>query len=232
MIKIRFLYEVKDRMRFLSNLEMRDMFERAMRRANVPLKYSQGYNPHPSISICAPLKVGVSSFYELVDVELTEKFNADQLLKTQREILPQGINLIDFKFLEKTKSLMALVKASTYVAKIPMSGVSYDTMDKKLEKFMLQDKITYEKMSKKKNIRVIDIKPMIRELKFIEMQEDGALFRMTLSIGSSGNLNVSTLFDQFKNFTSLEFDVEDIKVQRLKLYGEKNDQLIELFNYN
>jgi len=68
--KLLIKYTKEDRLKFISHLELIRVIERALRRGNIPLKFSEGFNPHPKISFAAPLSVGVSSQGEYMTVEV------------------------------------------------------------------------------------------------------------------------------------------------------------------
>ncbi len=79
------------------------VMERTFRRLELPLKFTQGFNPHPKISYAAPLSVGVSSDSEYVDVELVEKVNIDQVIADSAKELPNGLKFLDGKYVETKK---------------------------------------------------------------------------------------------------------------------------------
>ena len=72
MLRVRLLFEKTGPARYISHLDLTRTFQRAFRRADLPLSYSEGFNPHPYLSVARPLPVGVSSFCELLDFGLED----------------------------------------------------------------------------------------------------------------------------------------------------------------
>lgn len=93
MQRLRLRFSRGEEVKFLSHLDLMRLWERAFRRAGVPLAYSQGFTPHPRISVAAPLPVGVTSEAELMDVELVKWLPPNSFSVGVRRQLPQGISL-------------------------------------------------------------------------------------------------------------------------------------------
>ncbi|UCG84296.1 MAG: DUF2344 domain-containing protein, partial [Dehalococcoidia bacterium] len=70
MQRLRVTFSRSDSLKFISHLDMMRLWQRALRRADIPLAYSQGFSPHPRLSLAAPLAIGVTSSAELMDVFL------------------------------------------------------------------------------------------------------------------------------------------------------------------
>ncbi|MCM8791773.1 MAG: TIGR03936 family radical SAM-associated protein [Candidatus Omnitrophica bacterium] len=89
--KINFTFAKKEQMRFISHLDLMRLFIRAMRRADFPLKYTQGFHPHPKFKIKRALKLGIESENEEAEVILTEFLKPEIFKKKLQEQLPEGI---------------------------------------------------------------------------------------------------------------------------------------------
>jgi radical SAM-linked protein len=92
--RIRVKYSKAGAMIFLSHLELLTLFTRAVKRASIPVKYSQGFHPHPKFSFATALSVGVESFSEYLDIEVAPEFAADSLREALNMSLPEGIAVI------------------------------------------------------------------------------------------------------------------------------------------
>ena len=77
---------------FISGKNLQKIFERTLRRADAPLKYTEGFSPHPKISYGHPLPVGVSGESECFDVYLTGKPDIPGFIDKSREFLPEGVS--------------------------------------------------------------------------------------------------------------------------------------------
>jgi len=127
--RIRVNYSKTGAMIFLSHLEMLTLFTRAVKRADIPVKYSQGFHPHPKFSFATALSVGVQSFAEYLDVEVSSGFDADMLKESLNRSLPEGVAVINaWTVPAKSPSLSTIMDRVRYRVTLP------DTLAKDLEK--------------------------------------------------------------------------------------------------
>ena len=82
-------------MKFISHLDLMRLFTRALRRADFPLKYTQGFSPHPKFSIKRALKLGLESDNEEAAVVLTEQIGTEEFKEKLQQQLPEGIRIKD-----------------------------------------------------------------------------------------------------------------------------------------
>lgn len=95
MYKITFIFSKKGYMRYISHLDLMRLFMRALRRADLPLKMSEGFNPHPKLSIKRALKLGLESDNEEATVLLKELVEPDAFRERLQRELPEGIEIRD-----------------------------------------------------------------------------------------------------------------------------------------
>jgi len=93
MQRLRLRFGRGEELKFLSHLDLMRLWERALRRAGLPLAYSEGFTPHPRIALAAPLSVGVTSEAELMDVFLSRWIAPDSFVAQAKKQLPQGLDL-------------------------------------------------------------------------------------------------------------------------------------------
>jgi radical SAM family uncharacterized protein/radical SAM-linked protein len=93
--RVRIKYTKTGAMIFLSHLELLTLFTRAVKRAEIPVKYSQGFHPHPKFSFATALSVGVESFAEYLDIEVSPEFDPNQLKESLNRSLPDGISVVN-----------------------------------------------------------------------------------------------------------------------------------------
>lgn len=93
MYKVRFIFSKKGILKYISHLDLMRLFMRAMRRADLPLKITEGFNPHPKFSIKRALKLGLESDNEEATVVLKELINAQDFKERLQEQLPEGISI-------------------------------------------------------------------------------------------------------------------------------------------
>ncbi|WP_129124967.1 TIGR03960 family B12-binding radical SAM protein [Geomonas oryzae] len=93
--RIRIRFEKVGRMRFLSHLEMLTLFTRAVGRSGIPIRYSQGFHPHPKFSFATALSVGIESYAEYMDFEVNAGYTADELKEALNATLPEGVRVLE-----------------------------------------------------------------------------------------------------------------------------------------
>ena len=93
--RIRIRFEKVGRMRFLSHLEMLTLFTRAVGRSDIPIRYSQGFHPHPKFSFATALSVGIESYAEYMDFEVDAGYTAAQLEQALNGSLPEGVRVLE-----------------------------------------------------------------------------------------------------------------------------------------
>jgi len=95
MNKLRILFSKEGKAIYISHLDLMHTMQRAISRAGFSLRYSEGYNPHPQISIALPLSVGMSSICEIMDLKLNEEVAAVCFMEKLNSVLPEGIKVRD-----------------------------------------------------------------------------------------------------------------------------------------
>lgn len=220
---LRIQYRKNGMMKFLSHLDMVRLVERSLRRAEMPLKFSQGFNPHPKIAFAAPLSVGVTSDYELVDIELTEAVDLDWFKETFKTVFPGGIQLVRCQYLESSKSLMSMVSDCAYAVKVMGDHETLVKFAKLSEMLMDQDELIVVKKSKEKRKadKEVNIRPLIKEFALLDQNDEEVILRMKLASGSVGNLKPDTVVDQIAKLGELTIDPFNIRIHRVMLFGDE-----------
>ncbi|MCH4886661.1 DUF2344 domain-containing protein [Acidaminobacter sp. JC074] len=220
MIILRIKYKKENNMKFLSHLELIKTMERAFRRMNFKMAFSQGFNPKPKISYAAPLPVGVESECDFLDVELLEKVDLDELIKNQKQYLPNGLEFVEAKYRGKSKKLMSLVTDSAYIIQVCTEvEMTKEALQDKLDHFLSQDQITYEKLNKKKKLKLIDIKPLIGSFEILSVYKDQVILKAMVTTGSNGNLKPEKLTELFCEKEGIPSIVGKDRYRRVELYA-------------
>jgi len=112
-------YKKEHRLRFLSHLEVMKSFFRTVRRAGLPMRYSEGYNPHPKFSLGPAISLGMESMCEMMDLDLAEYIKAEDLQRRLNSNLPPELAVISTKIIPgKTASITATPAVITYTAEL------------------------------------------------------------------------------------------------------------------
>ncbi len=157
----RALFEKTGNAIYISHLDLMRVFQRAFKRAGLPLTHTQGYNPRPSVSIALPLSVGVKSACELLDFDLEgEKVPCEEIRDRLNGALIEGVRVLDvYEEASKIKNLAYLdcIVTLEYDAGVPQNAIP------ELQALFAQPEVTVEKKSKN-GIKEENMIPMIRSL--------------------------------------------------------------------
>jgi radical SAM family uncharacterized protein/radical SAM-linked protein len=177
--RYRIRYSKTKRSRFLSHLEMMSAFLRAMRRAKLPLAYSEGYSPAPKVAFGPPLPLGAQSLDEYLEVLLVKLLPPNQLLELLKpEFLPLGIRLLDCEQIPiKSASLFDRVNSNRYLATLDFEGLTPEMLDEQIQGF--DDAISYVfQVQKKKKLKKINLKNLVLSIQ--RMDENSVLVDLAL----------------------------------------------------
>ena len=95
-MKARIKFRKYGAMKFIGHLDIMRYFQKAMRRAEIPIAFTGGYSPHMIMSFANPLGVGVTSDGEYFDIELTERIASDQAVKQLNDAMVEGMEIVSF----------------------------------------------------------------------------------------------------------------------------------------
>lgn len=195
---IRVKYKKGEEVKYVGHLDTMRTFIRCIKRTNIPVAYSKGFNPRIQISFALPLGVGVTSESEYFDLTLENVMNKEIFLSELNSTLPDGFRVIEANYPSDKKSLMSLVKEAIYKITI------YDDVNfEKINDLFCQDEIMIEKKTDKKSI-LKNIKEGIIDFK---IENNTCYFYVTA--GSNNNVNPNTIIDAINQYVGsvLNFDI-------------------------
>ena len=159
MSKLRLLFVKEAQAAYISHLDLMRTFQRCFPRTELEIKHTQGYHPHPIISIVLPLPVGQSSDCELLDFEVTQASDGSGIAEKLNTGMPTGIRVLDcYEALRPIRQLDSLQADVTleYDAGVPTDAVE------KLQQLLHRDTLVIQNRTKRKELADVDIAPMIR----------------------------------------------------------------------
>jgi radical SAM-linked protein len=223
-----------DEVKYISHLDLMKVFERALRRSEIPVSYSQGFNPHPGMVFGLPLSVGVTSEAEYADFELDEAVEPIEFLKRLNVQLPKGLIVIDAKEKLTKANIMASIARASYDVLVSFPGeLGLDKLRIKIKQFMQQPVIMVEKQTKRGK-KDVDIRPMIYKIDVNEVNEplDGCCddenlcwISLRLSAGSAANLKPELLLAALSD--AAEINVKVRKIHRTGLFIEEAGKVLD-----
>jgi radical SAM-linked protein len=210
--------------RYISHLDMQRMVQRILRRAEVPMKYSEGFNPHPKLAFAMAMGVGLTSDCEYVDVELMESIDPVLLVGSMNESAPKGFTALKAIVTEeKLPSLTSLIEESVYqVTCLLNASGEVERLYDQLKSILESESIVYRKRNKKGKWSDKEIRPLIKEL---SANTEGLKVNIIarLATGSKENLRPEVVLDKIDPEKSL-FDQEHGCVYHRLFLGKVNGE--------
>ncbi len=182
MTKMRLTFEKGEATRYVGHLDVLRTFIRALRRAQIPVKYSEGFNPHALMTFALPLGVGVTSECELVDVTVTKQLPPEAVIERLNENLQAGG--IKVTACEYTDLPFGEIMRAEYII-IVKTAEKADALA--LENALAQQEILVDKKSKKQT-KQINIMEHIFESEVQDLGDEGFTLRAVISAGNSFNV--------------------------------------------
>lgn len=210
MQKVRVKFSKTGRAKYISHLDMNRCMQRSFKRSDVPIKYTEGFNPHAYIMFPLALSLGVESVCEFMDFSVTDNISLDDIKKRLNNSFPEGLEVIDIG--EPTKKHTEIEKAQYDVT---ISGIS--KLD--FKNFMGQETIFVEKRTKKKGMVSLDIKPDFEIISSNE-SENGLEITLTAPAGTVKNLNPLLLTEALSEFCSSPHDVKIMRTRIICVDGK------------
>jgi radical SAM-linked protein len=162
-MRIRITFAKQGALRYTSHLDLHKLWERAARRAELPLAYSQGFHPQPRMNIAAALPLGFSSRCEVLDMRLEHEIPLEGLGERLQETLPTGIQVSGIEHVdEKLPALQTQVAYAEYEVTLT-EPVDVSELKRQIDSIMESNSIIRERRGK-----TYDLRPLIEELKIME----------------------------------------------------------------
>lgn len=198
MSRYRLMYAKEGPAKYISHLDLIRAFERAARRAGLPVAFTQGFNPHPKLSFAAPLAVGTAGEAEFADLELTENISAGAVAESLSEAMPEGLRLIEARMVaESAPALMAMVDRAAYTARAVLEVCpEKEALAGAVAEFLAKPEVLVERRSKTGDKRKYDIKPGILAMS-ARINNDIIILEAELKTGSNGNIRCEELIAAF-----------------------------------
>jgi radical SAM-linked protein len=179
-------YTIGGDLKFISHHDMLRLFRRALARADVPVRFSEGFNPHPRMSIPLPRALGIASNAEAIVIETEEEVDESTWLSRLQSQMPEGIVLCSARRLAEGERPQPDIVTYRYMPQGAMdsleSGVSTDDLDKRIERLISSESLWVERIDRKtKRTHRVDLRPYL-----IELRRDGDAIRFTLRVTGGG----------------------------------------------
>lgn len=210
----RILFEKKGNAVWISHLDLMRLFQRAFKRAGLPLTHTQGFNPRPSVSIALPLSVGVESSCELLDFELEGDKAANRIVRGKlNDYLVPGIRVI--KVYDNMQKLKHLALLDTIVTMEYDHGVPTGAVNQ-IQELFGREEVLVKKKTKTNGIQDQNIIPMIRSLEVLQPDEKTILLTARICC-QNPTLNPIQLHGAVVRYLP-ELTPDFVKNERIEIY--------------
>ena len=223
-MKVRIKFSKYGPVKFIGHLDVMRYFQKAIRRAEIDIAYSEGFSPHQIMSFAAPLSVGHTSEGEYFDIEVNSFTSEKDMQERLQAVMVEGIDILKVQLLtEGEGNAMASVEAASYLVAFRKGTLLPDNWQEKLEKFYAQKSIPVKKQTKKGE-KEVDLKDSIYELiiktnafdKNKDTLDDGVY--LLLNASSGGNIKPAFVLESF--FQTLDYQLPEfaLMVHRVETY--------------
>lgn len=216
-MKIRIKFSKQGTMKFIGHLDVMRYFQKVMRKANVDIRYSEGFSPHQIMSFAAPLGVGLTSQGEYVDIEVLSTDSSRTMLRRINEAMVEGFAALSYKLLPETAgNAMSIVAAADYVLtfRTGYEPADWEAFTKGFTEFLQRDQIMVMKKTKKGE-KEIDIRPMIYGMEIKDTQ-----IWLRVATGSTANLKPDMVIKAYLDAVGHPLQEFTLLTERLEVYAD------------
>ena len=222
--------------KYISHLNLAQVFTRTLRRADIPVVISNGFNPRFRISFGPPLPLGISSTSEYLDIRIKAEIKVEELIGRLNLVLPQGLKILQAKIIPSpADSLVKVIDRASYIITLKIKEKLLDSTAKNQENelrklkqeieknnkiFLNLDEINVEKQTKNGSKRV-DIKSSILDIKVQNFKSPILKLSLKIRIGQQGNLNPRYAAKAWISNFADNFDIIQICRDGLYVKGEE-----------
>ncbi len=202
-------YKKFGRAKYISHLDMVRVFNRVFRRGNIPIAYSEGFNPHPKISFALPLSVFYESECEIMLFSVTEEISPNELLKRFAPVMPEGLEIIEVVSGKPDVKHLSFCLYNVY-CNIPDEAL--------LKSFLSLSTMVVPKKTKS-GIKDTDIRCDIADIKI-----NGDHLEMLLSAGSNANLKPDVVVRAMEKYID-GYTAGSCEYLRKAIYTDKMEEI-------
>lgn len=221
-------------MKFIGHLDMMRFFQKAVRRANIDICYSEGFSPHQIMSFAAPLGVGITSDGEYFDIEVNSTLTSKEALLAFNNQMVDGVEVTGYvKLPDNAKTAMSIVEAADYNLyykdgyNSPFNILEWEEM---INKHFLSQKEFMVVKKTKKSEKEIDLKPLVYDIK-VKSKDDRPYFYIKVSTGSVNNIKPEFVLESIYKKCDLEYNPLSIQIHRNDVYAiDSNNNFVSLLD--
>lgn len=186
---VRITFSKSGRARYISHLDLNRTMIRALRRAELPIWYTEGFNKHPYVTFAAPLSLGFEGERETMDVRLNESWDMNDVVRRLDAVMPEGLRVLS--------AATAVKKAGDVDRAVYRLTLNCSRAD--IEALLAQPSVIVQKKTKKKTFKELDLAPTLAASNStVEEGENGTVWQLTLPCNSTDSVNPSLVLDALR----------------------------------
>lgn len=223
MMKIRIKFRKYGVMRFIGHLDMMRYFQKAIRRAEIDICYSEGFSPHQIMSFAAPLGVGITSDGEYLDIEVNSASSSKEAIAALNSVMVEGVEITGYVRLpEHAKTAMSIVAAADYdlfYKEGYEAPASAEELRAGIVHFFQEREEVLIKKQTKKSEKTMDLKTIVYDFEVAE-RGGSPWFYLKVSTGSADNLKPELVIASLYEFMGIPYEEEAIQIHRRDVYAK------------
>ncbi len=210
MSKIRLKFSKTGMGKYISHLDLLRTFTRAIHRANLPVRYSQGFNPHQLITFSLPLALGTTGEGEFLDIDFEDGTDANEVKNKLNACLPTDIRIVG--------TSLPLIKAKDIVSAEYIFDIKTEekAREEDIKAFFNQDEILAIKKTKRGE-KEVNLREFIHEYSLIELNDGGFKLKIILSAGGENNIKPGIVAEKMCEFLGAALP-ENAEIHRKTIY--------------
>lgn len=220
-MKIRIRFRKHGVMKFVGHLDMMRYFQKAMRRAEIDIRYSEGFSPHQIMSFAAPLGVGITSDGEYLDIEVNSSRTSAESVRALNDTMAEGVEIVScLRLPDDAKTAMSIVAAADY--ELYLSGLTAEELTAAIAEYVTEKPAVLITKKTKKGERELDLKPLIYEIRADKREDEVCLF-LKISTGSQDNIKPELVLEYLLDAMGRPCDFTAIRIHRKNVYARTAD---------
>jgi len=217
---VRIIFSKTDNARFISHLDLVRCFQRAFQRANIPIIFTEGFNPKPYMTFAMPLSLGIEGLNEILDIKVKNMGFDEIKIRLEKE-MPEGIKILSCHEPEIKASEVGF---SQYIIEIKQRAMSLEAFDKAVYELLTTPGLTVSKLGKqgkRKVVKEISLTENIQSLKNWNDNRETNVITMILTSNNSFGINPFLVLNLIEERLEISFDsAHIIRKKMLTLDGK------------
>jgi len=212
-MKVIIKYKKIDRLKFISHLDTIRLLQRAVRRSEIKILYSKGYNPHPKFSFAMPLSLGLETYGDYMEMELENSENPNTIKERLNKVLPEYFQVINAEESENNKTLAARLEYVIYKIDLVLENTDIDELNSINDNFFKEEQMVERVKIKKrrKKIKKFDGRKFIEKIELVDFKNNNATLKVQGIFSNEGAIKMEELVELLKKLT---LNIKDYKIVR------------------